>query len=239
MRYIYGPVKSRRLGLSLGVSIIPRKTCNFDCVYCQLGATPEKTQEIKEYIKIEEAIAELKEFLSGHKEESSQLNYITLCGSGEPTLNIKIGELIQEIKKITSLPLAVITNSSLLIEERVCWAIINVDLIVPSLDAVTQSIFEKINRPAEDIKIEDIIEGLVKLRKEFKGKIWLEVMLVKGINDKPAHIEKLKEAIERISPDKIQLNSPVRTTAEPNILPVDKKKLEKIKEILGDKCEII
>lgn len=239
MKYIYGPVKSRRLGLSLGMSIIPRKVCNFDCVYCQLGKTTNKTDERKEYVKVEDVIAELKEFLLGHKDESSNLNYITLSGSGEPTLNIKIGELILEIKKISTLPIAVITNSSLLIDEKVRKALLNADLILPSLDAAVHDIFEKINQPLQNFKIEDIIEGLIRLRKEFRGKIWLEVMLVRGINDSLGHIKKLKEALTRINPDKIQLNSPVRTTTQDWVRPLERKALEKIKEILGDKCEII
>jgi len=239
MKYIYGPVKSRRLGLSLGVSIIPHKTCNFDCVYCQLGSTTNKTKESKEYAKTEEVLAELREFFLRHKDSPPDLNYITLSGSGEPTLNKKIGELILEIKKISSLPIAVITNSALLIDERVRFALINADLIIPSLDTAEQEVFEKINQPVENFKIEDIIEGLIKLRREFRGKIWLEVMLVKGINDNLGHIKKLKEAIDRINPDKIQLNSPVRTTAQDWVKPLERKALEKIKDILGDKCEII
>ena len=171
--------------------------------------------------------------------EAKDLNYITLSGSGEPALNIKIGQLILDIKKITAVPVAVITNASLLNVALVRQALSCADLIIPSLDAVSPEIFTKVDRPAEDIKIEDIINGLIGLRKEFKGKIWLEVMLVKGINDDLAHIRKLKDIIDKINPEKIQLNSPVRTTAEDNVLAVDKKRLEKFKEILGDKCEII
>ncbi|MCM8795479.1 MAG: radical SAM protein [Candidatus Omnitrophica bacterium] len=239
MKYIYGPVKSRRLGLSLGMTLTPYKVCSFDCIYCQLGKTTEKTIQRKVYIKIEEIIEELKLWLANNVEVAKNLNYITLSGSGEPTLNIGIGELLLEIKRISSLPVAVITNSSLLVEATVREALLLADLILPSLDAVNQKIFERIDRPLEGINLEEIIEGLVKLRKEFRGKLWLEVMLVKGINDDLRQIKKLKAVIEKINPDKIQLNSPVRTTSEPNILAVTKAKLEKIKEILGDKCEVI
>jgi len=239
MKYIYGPVQSRRLGLSLGLSLTPYKICSFDCVYCQLGKTIDKTCQREEYSKVDEIIDELKSWFQNNTEEGKFLNYITFSGLGEPTLNIKIGEVIAEIKKITAIPVAVITNASLLNDIGVREALIRADLIVPSLDAVTSDIFREINRPLEDIKIEEIINGLVNLRKEFRGKIWLEVMLVRGINDDLRHIKKFNEVIDRINPDKIQLNSPVRTTAEPNILPVDRKKLEKIKEMLGDKCEII
>jgi wyosine [tRNA(Phe)-imidazoG37] synthetase (radical SAM superfamily) len=239
MKYIYGPVKSRRLGLSLGVSLTPYKICDFDCIYCQLGRTRETTVARKEYIRTEEISNELKSWLQNNTEEAKSLDYITISGSGEPTLNIKIGEIIKEIKKVAACPVAVITNASLLNDIQVRQALLGADLIIPSLDAVSLEIFRQIDRPHRGIKIEDIINGLAALRKEFRGKIWLEVMIVKGVNDDLAQIRKLKDVIDKIIPDKIQINSPVRTTAEKNVFPADKRKLEKIKKILGDKCEII
>lgn len=238
MKYIYGPVNSRRLGLSLGLSLTPYKICNFDCVYCQLGETKTHAKERKEYINIEDILEELKTWLNNNSELSAKLNFITFSGSGEPTLNNKIGILINQIKHITNIPVAVITNSSNLINSQVRQEILGADLIVPSLDAVTPNIFAKIDRPALGINVEDVTNGLIALRKEFKGKIWLEIMLVKGINDDLRHIKKLKEAVERINPDRIQLNSPVRTTTEDGILPVEKPKLKKIQRIFGDRCEI-
>ena len=225
--------------MSLGITLTPYKICSFSCVYCQLGKTINTTSERREYIPIQEIINELKVWLQNNILEAKDLNYITLSGSGEPTLNIKIGQLILEIKKITAVPVAVITNASLLNVALVRQALSYTDLIIPSLDAVTPEIFTKVDRPKEGINVEDIINGLIGLRKEFKGKIWLEVMLIKGINDNLAHIRKLKDIMLKINPDKIHLNSPVRATAEDNILATDKKKLEKFKEILGDKCEII
>ncbi len=239
MRFIYGPVKSRRLGLSLGVSLTPYKICNFDCIYCQLGATKVKVSERKEYLTPQEIIDELKSWLANNTDKLKCLNYITLSGSGEPTLNIKIGEVIQEIKKITPLPIAVITNACFLKDVALRQALLGANLLVPSLDAVTQEVFSKVNRPDPNIRIEEIIDGLINLRKEFRGKIWLEVMLVAGVNDDLRQIKKIKEVMEKINPDKIHLNSPVRTTAERDVFPVDKNKLEKIKDILGDKAEII
>jgi len=239
MKYIYGPVNSRRIGLSLGITLTPHKICDFDCVYCQLGKTKEITIERKEYVKIEEILNELTSWFQNNPREAEKINYITISGSGEPTLNIKIGELIARIKKMTQIPVCVITNSSLLDKSEVRSELVIADLIIPSLDAVEPSLFKEINLPALDIKIEQIIEGLISLRKEYKGKIWLEVMLVKGINDDSRHIEKLKSVIERIRPDKVQLNSPVRLSTESAVLCVDKRHLRKIKEILGDKCEII
>lgn len=239
MKYIYGPVKSRRLGFSLGITLTPYKVCSFDCVYCQLGKTTEGTTERREYVPIQEILEELKSWLQNNIQEAKGLNYITLSGSGEPALNVKIGTLIAEIKKITPAAVAVITNASLLDLPSVRQELLSADLIVPSLDAVGPKAFIRIDRPVAGIKIEGIINGLIDLRKEFRGKIWLEVMLAKGINDDLRQIKKLKEVIDKINPDKIQLNSPVRTTSEPNIFAVKSNKLKKIKEILGDRCEII
>ena len=239
MKYLYGPVKSRRLGFSLGLSLTPYKICNFDCIYCQLGKTNCLTEARKEYVKIEEVINELKSWLNNNNQEAKNLNYITISGSGEPTLNTKIGELILEIKKITAIPVAVITNASLLNDKEVRLNLLSANLILPSLDTVIPEIFNKIDRPYQRVSIGEIINGLANLRGEFGGKIWLEVMLLRGVNDDLAAIRKLKEAIDRIKPDKIQLNSPVRSRSQENIFPADNKKLEKIKDILGDKCEII
>ena len=239
MKYIYGPVRSRRLGFSLGLTLTPYKICSFDCIYCQLGKTQELTQQRKEYLKVDEVIGDLKSWLMNNSEEAKKLNYITISGSGEPTLNSKIGEVILEIKNITTIPLAVITNASLLGNIQVRQALLKANLIVPSLDAVTLEVLKKVDRPKEDIRIEEIISGLINLRSEFRGQIWLEIMLVKGVNDSLGHMRRLKEVVDKINPHKIQLNSPVRTTTEPDILAVNKNKLGKIKNILGDKCEII
>ena len=239
MKYIYGPVNSRRLGLSLGITLTPYKICSFNCVYCQLGRTTNLTREPKEYVLMEDVLNELKSWFGNYSQELKNLKFITFSGSGEPTLNLNTGQLIMEIKKITVLPIAVITNSSFLNEPLVRRAINVADLIIPSLDAVNNEVFRRINRPCQDINIEEIIDGLVNLRKEFSGKIWLEIMLVRGINDDLRHIKKIREIIDKINPDKIHLNSPVRTTAEPNVLPPDKNKLKQIKEILGDKAQLI
>lgn len=239
MKYIYGPLKSRRLGFSLGLTLTPTKVCNLNCVYCQLGKTTKQLNERKEYLPIEEIFGELEWWLKNNPEEAKKLACITLSGSGEPTLNNKIGELILKIKGISNLPVTVITNGSLLNDSAVRRDLLAADLIIPSLDAADPKVFAKVDRPHPDLKIEDIIEGLIKLKKEFRGKIWLEIMIIKGINDDLRHIKRLKEAVEKINPDKVQLNSPVRSTAEPDILPVNKKKLEKIKEIIGGRCEII
>ncbi len=217
----------------------PYKTCDFDCLYCQLGQTTNKTKERLAYVSIDDIFDELKTWFQNNTDQAKQLNFITLSGCGEPTLHTELGTLILRIKEHFSVKVALITNSSYLNHPSVRNAIISADLIVPSLDAATQEIFEKVDRPVPGIRIEEVIDGLISLRKEFKGKLWLEVMLVKGINGDIGHVRRLQKVIEKINPDKIQLNSPVRSTAEPNILPVGKNKLVKIKEILGEKCEVL
>lgn len=232
---IYGPVPSRRLGFSLGIDIIPSKTCSFDCIYCQLGPTTQKTLKRKEYISWKKILTQIKDVLSS----GQRVDYITFSGSGEPTLNTVIGKLIREIKKITSIPVAVLTNSSLLSRKNVRKALKEADVVVPSLDGVTQEVFTKINRPHPSLKVEQIIEGLKKFRQEFKGSIWLEIMLVKGVNDSPSHIRKLKEVIKEIKPEKVQLNTVVRPPSEEFAHPLSLKELEKTRNILGKNCEII
>ena len=233
MKYIYGPIKSRRLGLSLGVSLTPYKVCSFDCIYCQLGKTSRRTSQRKEYVNVDEILGEIKNWFIDNSPRTKELKYITFSGAGEPTLNINIGRLITGIKEITDTPIAILTNSSHISDPQVRKAITGASLIVPSLDAVTQDIFEKIDQPEEGVKISDIIDGLVALRNEFSGQIWLEVMLIKGINDSLEHIRKLKEIIERINPDRIQLNSPVRKTLQQDVCAVDEATLKEIRQILG------
>ncbi len=239
MKYIYGPIKSRRLGLSLGLSLSPDKICDLDCIYCQWGSVGETFLQRREYAKVNEIISELKSWMLKNPQETKELKFVTISGLGEPTLNTRIGELIDRVKEVVGAKLAIITNSTLLGDPLVRKELLKVDLIVPSLDAVDPGIFKKIDRPNDGIKLNEIIDGLIALRKEFSGEIWLEIMLVSGVNDDPAHIEELRKVIQRINPDKIQLNSPVRSTAEKNVFPVERVKLEKIKKILGDKAEII
>jgi len=233
--HIYGPVPSRRLGFSLGIDIIPFKTCSFNCIYCQLGRTHHPTIQRKEYIHSSEILTQIENTLSS----GQRIDYITFSGSGEPTLNSKIGQLIREIKKITSIPVAVLTNSSLFYLKSVRQALQASDLVVPSLDAAAHDVFVKINRPYSALKIEKIIAGLKEFRQQFQGSIWLEIMLVKGINDSAAHVRKLKEATASINPDKIQLNTVIRPPAEKTAQALTLGELEKIKNMLGEKCEII
>ncbi len=233
--YIYGPVPSWRLGRSLGVDIIPFKICSFNCIYCETGRTTNLTVERKEHVSKVPVIEELKAFLSKRK----NIDYITFSGSGEPTLNSKIGEMISEVKKLTDIPVAVVTNSSLLNREEVRRDLREADVVLPSLDVVTQSSFESLNRPHPSLKIEEIIDGLVEFRKEFKNEIWLEVLLVKGINDGPEEIRKLAEVIEKIRPDKVQLNTVLRPPAEEEVFALSQKELRSIQKQLPGKVEVV
>lgn len=233
--HVYGPVPSRRLGFSLGVDIIPPKTCTFDCIYCQLGCAPNLTTQRKNYFSTRKILAQIKAVL----DSGEQVDHITFSGSGEPTLNASLGKIIREIKKITAIPVAVLTNSSLLGRKEVRKELLIADVIVPSLDAATAQKFASVNRPPSSFRLGNIIRGLVRLRREFHGKIWLEVLLVKGVNDSPEDIQALKKAIERINPDEVHLNTVVRPPAESFALPLTRLKLETVRRELGDKAKVV
>lgn len=236
MKYTYGPVPSRRLGKSLGVDLIPKKICTYDCIYCQIGRTTLRTIERKEYVPARTILRDVKEAL---QEWGDKIDYIAISGSGEPTLNTAIKKVIQEIKKMTAVPVAVITNSSLLQLEEVRQDLLAADVIMPSLDAVTPSVFQTVNRPIPSLAIEQIIEGLATFRKAYKGQIWLEILLCRGINDAAEEIERMREAIRIIRPDKVQLNTVVRPGAEDYAAALPLDHLEKIKNALGADAEII
>ncbi len=234
-KYTYGPVPSRRLGRSLGIDIVPFKLCSLDCVYCQLGRTTEKTIERSDFVPVEAVLAELKDKLT----EGLEADFITISGSGEPTLNSRLGELIEGIKKITNIPVAILTNSTLLYREDVRADCAKADMVLPSLDAGDEMTFQKVNRPHKDISIEKLINGLCEFRREFAGEIWLEVFVVEGLNTDIEQIAKIKDAIERIGPDKVQLNTAVRPTADADIKRLDAEKLQAIATQLGEKCEVV
>jgi wyosine [tRNA(Phe)-imidazoG37] synthetase (radical SAM superfamily) len=234
-KYLYGPVPSRRLGLSLGVDIVPLKVCTLNCVYCQLGRTTQKSVERKDFVATDAVLAELKERLA----EGLQADFITISGSGEPTLNAKLGELIDGIRAITDIPIAIITNGTLLHRQDVRADCAKADVVLPSLDAGDEQGFQKVNRPHKDISIEKLISGLCKFRQEFAGRLWLEVFLVEGLNTDAEQIAKIKSAIALIRPDKVQLNTAVRPGAEPNVRSVSAEKLHAIAAGLGQNCEVV
>ena len=230
---IFGPVPSRRLGFSLGVDIVPYKICSLDCIYCQLGPTTDKTLVRKEYVPTGEILAELKTVL----DKGGRIDWITFSGSGEPTLNAQIGEMISRIKKITDIPIAVLTNGTLLYEASVREELKDADLVIPSLDAGTEDIFQSVNRPHPDLSLEKVIRGIADFKKEFSGKVWLEVVLVKGINDSEAELEEIARYIRIIKPERVQLNTVVRPPAEEYARGLNSGEMEKavlfLRERLG------
>ncbi|MBN2372488.1 radical SAM protein [bacterium] len=227
---IFGPVPSRRLGRSLGVDLVPYKTCTFDCVYCELGPTTCHTLKRQPYKPIDSVCDELVKRLD---QLNGDVDYITLAGSGEPTLNSDLGRLIERIKRISNTPLAILTNGSLLFDPSVRSELRALDLIVPSLDAVSRETFLKVNRPVAGIEIEDIIEGLIKLREEFSGAIWLEVLVCMGINDSESELTLIKNAVYEIKPDKVQVNTVFRPPSIEGTKPVSEKRLKEIEAFIG------
>jgi wyosine [tRNA(Phe)-imidazoG37] synthetase (radical SAM superfamily) len=224
------------LGRSLGVDLVPHKVCTFNCIYCQIGETTEKTLIRKEYVPVNEILNEIETFL---REGSSLVDYLSLGGSGEPTLHSEIGRIIEGIKAITSIPVAVITNGALLYDQGVREDLLKADVILPSMDAISPDVFEKINRPYPGFSIERMIEGLAEFRKAFKGQIWLEILFCKGVNDKPEELKKMKEVIERIQPDLIHLNTVVRPPSEKWAIPLNQREMEEIRAFLGERASII
>ena len=235
MRYIFGPVPSRRLGFSLGVDLTGYKRCSLNCIYCQLGPTLRKTVVRRQYIAIADIIAELKQALRGNR----CIDFITLSGSGEPTLNSKIGPLIKAIKKTTAIPVAVLTNSTLLTKPRVAQALLEADVVSPSLDAATQGVFRKINRPHKSLKITQIIKALVAFRRQFTHQLWLEILFVKGVNDSTQEISQLVRQVKRIKPDKVHLNTVVRPPAEAFARPVSQAFLRRTAKKFSPPAECI
>jgi wyosine [tRNA(Phe)-imidazoG37] synthetase (radical SAM superfamily) len=233
---VFGPVPSRRLGRSLGIDLVPLKTCTYDCIYCQLGRTTNQTLERKIYVPGRQVIEELEEKLSSL---SSPPDYITFSGSGEPTLNLEIGGVIREITRLTKIPIAVLTNGSLLHLETVRNALLNADLVIPSLDADSPHLWKFINRPHPSLRFSQILGGLKDFCQEFGGQVWLEVMLCGGMNDGFKEIQSLREAIDGIGPERIQLNTVIRPPAEKFAFPLPPDQLEKIRNIFGAKAEII
>ncbi|HPK54556.1 MAG TPA: radical SAM protein, partial [Smithellaceae bacterium] len=233
-KYIYGPVPSRRLGRSLGVDLIPFKICTYDCIYCQLGKTTEKTMERRCYVPIKDVLSELKIKLAAEE----RVDHITIAGSGEPTLHSEIGELIARIKDITNIPLVVLTNGSLLYLEEVRDALMSADIIIPSLDAGDEDMFRHVNRPHNCILFENMVNGLIKFAGDFSGLLWLEVFLLSGLTGMPAEARKIARYANIIGAKKIHLNTVYRPPAEDFACPVDDRQIKKLAPLFQGMVEI-
>jgi wyosine [tRNA(Phe)-imidazoG37] synthetase (radical SAM superfamily) len=224
-QHLFGPVPSRRLGMSLGVDLVPHKVCSLNCVYCECGRTTELTLERKEYVSYETVTREIEHYLA----HNPTPDYFTFSGSGEPTLNVRIGDVLRFIKsKNASIPVAVLTNATLFYNPEVRKELLAADVVLPSLDAAEKTSFIKINRPVHELNIEEYIQGIVDFRKEFTGKIWLEVLILPGLNDGLENLEALKEAFLKINPDEIQLNTLDRPGTVENIRAATRKELQEI-----------
>jgi wyosine [tRNA(Phe)-imidazoG37] synthetase (radical SAM superfamily) len=236
MNYIYGPVPSRRLGLSLGVSPIPKKTCNYSCVYCQLGNTDHMTNIRRSFFDVDEILNEFKEI----KNDFVTYDVVTIVGEGEPTLYKDLKELIIGLKKKTDKPIAVITNGALLYENEVCDALMEADIVLPSMDAYDKKTFKQINRPHGKLEYDVIEKGLVDFSGIYKGQLWLEIMLVKGMNDDDVSLQMFKEKLKKIRYDKLYLNTPVRPPAKVGVMPIDKDVMNHFsKELKGISIDLL
>ncbi|MCK4687302.1 MAG: radical SAM protein [Candidatus Lokiarchaeota archaeon] len=235
MKYVYGPVPSRRLGRSLGIDPLPLKTCNYQCIYCQLGKTTNFTNERRNYYPKDEIIVEIEEAI---KQNKNNFDYITFVGSGEPTLYKDLEKLILKTKTFSNKPICVITNGALLYNEEVVKALLLSDIVLPSLDAGDERSFIKINRPHPDIKFESVIQGFIDFRSLFKGKLWIEIMIMKAINDSKKELLKIKEKIDLIKPDKIDINIPLRPPLEKWVKIPDKSIFVLLDEIFGSYSDI-
>ena len=234
-QYLFGPVPSRRLGRSLGVDIIPMKTCTQNCIYCQLGKDAPQTLERTEYAPVEDVLAELKSKIA----DGMEADFITISGSGEPTLHSGLGRLIDDIHQLTDIPVAVITNSTLLFRADVRDNCTKADVVLPSLDAGDEETFQRINHPHSELNFQTFLEGLIQFRNSYTGQLWLEVFLCEGVNTSESALANLKTCIEQVNPDKIQVNTAVRPVVHPEAARVEPERLSQIARFLNPRAEVI
>jgi len=234
-KYIFGPVPSRRLGFSLGIDVVPFKTCSYDCIYCQLGKTTCKTTTRKEFVPLKEIIKELTLKLA----QDVKVDYITLSGSGEPTLYSKLDELIFELKHLTDKPVAVLTNGSLLWDGDVQKCLKKADLIIPSLDAGNESIFRYVNRPCKGLTFNKVVDGIIHFSNKYPDKIWLEVFLLNGVTSIKSEVVRINSIIKKIKPLKVQLNTVKRPPAESFAFPIPENQMQDLVKYFDGNVEII
>jgi wyosine [tRNA(Phe)-imidazoG37] synthetase (radical SAM superfamily) len=227
--YVYGPVPSRRMGLSIGISPIAKGHCNYSCIYCQLGRTKNMTNKREEYFDLEAMIEEFKEYLK----DDIDFDVVTIVGEGEPLLYSKLGSLIDRLKLFTDKPIAVITNGALMCDSSAREQLKKADIVLPSLDACYEKMFKKINRPHGSIKFQDVVEGLRIFSKEYEGQLWIETMIIKGINDNKESFLEFKRLLDTIDYHRLYINSPVRPPAEGFVEQPSKESIEEAVSVLG------
>jgi wyosine [tRNA(Phe)-imidazoG37] synthetase (radical SAM superfamily) len=237
LKYVFGPVPSRRLGRSLGIDPIPLKTCNWNCIYCQLGRTRPVVNRRKEYIAPDLIVAQVSRFLDEH--DQADIDWVTFVGSGEPLLNAALGRMILEVKALTDIPVAVITNGTLLHIPAVRQELFPADAVLPSLDAGSPELYRKVNRPHARIPFDLHLQGLIEFGHEYEGILWPEVMLIHNINDTAEALIDLAAALRKIEPDCIHLNVPSRPPAETWVQPASEEGVLRAMAILGDIAKVV
>jgi wyosine [tRNA(Phe)-imidazoG37] synthetase (radical SAM superfamily) len=237
MNYVYGPIPSQRLGQSLGIDPIPFKTCNWNCVYCQLGRTAPLTNERRDYIPPDAILTEVRATLAAYP--PGAIDWVSFVGSGEPTLHMSLGSMIQQVKAMTTIPVAVITNGSLLYREDVRSDLLAADAVLPTLVAGEAQLYRTINRPWPELTFERLLAGLLAFRRIYTGKLWVEVMLIRGINDTEAALQALAGVLRRIGPDAVHLTLPIRPPAETWVRPPSEEGLLRATAILGPIAQLV
>ena len=236
-KHIFGPVASRRLGISLGVDLVVHKVCSLDCVYCECGETTDLTRDRLDYVPFDRVKAELDHYWA-HNDDP---DFITFSGSGEPTLNQDIGRVIDYIKEThPGIRVALLTNATLLTDPELRRELSRVDLLVPSLDAVSDKAFRRINRPCPGLEPGDVLSGIKAMAREFRGEIWLEIFILPGVNDSAEELDLFKAEIQAIHPTRVQLNTLDRPGTLDTVVPATREELEAIAAYLGfENLEII
>lgn len=234
-QYLFGPVPSRRLGRSLGIDLTPYKTCSLDCVFCQLGRTSVKTVKRREYVDTEGVLSELKDWL----ETDGQADYITLSGSGEPTLHSRFGEVLKFIRKNSTIPTVLLTNGTMLYLPEVRESAAHANVVKVSLSAWDQAPYEWVNRPHPQLPFDQQIEGQKTFRAQFKGQLWMEVFLIQGMNSISKDVRKIAALAKEIAPDRIQLNTAIRPPAEDFVMPLSEEQMSTLTHLFQPKGEII
>lgn len=237
LKQVFGPVPSRRLGQSLGIDPVPLKTCNWNCVYCQLGRTRPYRIERRSNFSNLEILSQVREALEKHK--PGEIDWVTFVGSGETTLHSGLGEMIRGVKAMTDIPVAVITNGSLLYLPEVREELRVADAVLPSLDAGDSTLYRRINRPHPSLTFDRLTDGFIAFREEYSGHFWLEVMLVRGLNDTEKALRDIASWIEKIHPDEVHVVQPDRPPAEDWVHPPDSEGLQRAHDILGKVAKII
>ncbi len=234
-RYLFGPVPSRRFGRSLGVDLSRPKTCSLDCIFCQLGRTGSSSVERKEYVPTDAVIAELKDWLK----TDGRADYITLSGSGEPTLHSRFGEVLAFIRENSKIPALLLTNGTMLYLPEVREAASHATIVKASLSAWDDASYRRVNRPHPALRFAMLTAGEKAFRAEYTGKLFLEVFLIKGINAAAEEVRKIAALAKEIAPDRVQLNTAVRPPAEDFAIPLTKEEMEGFCDLFDPRAEII